>query len=127
MRISFKLQIAAALVLAAIGVFGLVVNIVAARTREIGLRMALGARPGNVLRHVALPAVVAALTGIVLGTAIAAAATRLMAAMLFGIKPTDLATFAGVTALLLSVALVACYNSGLRATQAEPLGALRYE
>lgn len=117
----------AALVLAAIGVFGLVANIVAARTREIGVRMALGARPGDVLRQVAGPAVLAALAGIVLGSLIAAAATRLMATMLFGIEPLDLPTYAVVALSVLGVGVAAALLASMRAVRIDPVAALAAE
>jgi len=117
----------AALLLAAIGVFGLVVNIVAARTREIGLRMALGARPGDVLRQVSLPAVLAAFAGIVIGSLIAVAATRLMATMLFGIEPLDPPTYATVALSVLGVAVVAAVLASVRAVRIDPVAALAAE
>ena len=97
------------------------------RTREIGLRMALGAQPGRVLMLVLRQGLLLTLVGIGIGLAGALALTRLMSGLLFGVGATDPATYASIVLLLAVVSLVACYIPARRATRVDPLIALRYE
>jgi putative ABC transport system permease protein len=116
-----------ALLLAAIGVYGLISNSVAQRTREIGIRVALGARTSQVVGPIVAEGMILALIGVGLGLAGAAAATRLIATVLFGVEPTDPLTFSAVAMLLLLVALLASYIPARRALRVDPLVALRAE
>ena len=116
-----------ALALAAIGIFGVISYSVSRRTNEIGIRMALGAHRADVLKQVLTEGALLAATGLVLGVAGSLVATRLIATLLFGVKPTDLLTFAGVAAILAGVTLAACYIPARRAMRVDPMVALRYE
>jgi ABC-type antimicrobial peptide transport system permease subunit len=114
-----------AMVLAATGLFALVASVVARRTREIGIRMALGAQPAQVLSSVLRRTVVLCAAGISLGTVVTLAAGRLLSAVLYGVSPRDPATYGMALALMIGVALLACWNPAARAVRIDPARALR--
>jgi len=116
-----------ALLLSVVGIYGVTSYDVAQRTREIGIRMALGARPAEVLALLLRQGLLLILAGTVLGVAASAALTRFLSSMLFEVKPTDPWTFALVVALLIFVAIVACWIPARRAMRVDPMVALRYE
>jgi putative ABC transport system permease protein len=118
---------AIAAVLAAIGIYGVMVYSVAERTREIGIRMALGASAGDVFRLVALRALVLFSAGLALGLAGSVAATRYLASSLYEVTATDPTTYIAVSAMLGAVALLACLVPTRRAVGVNPTVALRYE
>jgi putative ABC transport system permease protein len=116
-----------AMLLASIGLYGLLSYEVARRRREIGIRMALGAEKSDVLWMVAGHGLKLALIGVAVGVAGALASTRFLASMLYGVKPTDPFTFITVSLILIAVALAACYIPARRAAKVDPMVALRYE
>jgi len=116
-----------ALVLAAVGVYGVMSFSVAQRTHEIGLRMALGAEKGDLVGMIIAKGIRLAVTGTAIGLAGAIGFMRLLSSQLFGVKPTDPATFVSVALLLTCIALLACYIPARRATKVDPMVALRHE
>jgi ABC-type antimicrobial peptide transport system permease subunit len=116
-----------ALVLGAIGVYGVMAYAVTQRTQEFGIRMALGASSSDVLKQVFLEGGRLAVLGLALGLIAALGLTQLMSSLLFGVQPRDPATFIAAAAVLVLVALAACYIPARRATRVDPLVALRYE
>ena len=116
-----------ALLLACIGLYGIAAYTVVARSREIGIRMALGARPDTVYRMVIGEGMRLVLTGVMVGLASAFVASRVLTSLLFGISGADSLAYAGVSLLMVLVALAACYLPARRAARVDPMIALRYE
>ena len=118
---------AVALLLAVVGVYGVMSYAVTRRTQEIGVRMALGANRPQVLLLIVGQGLPLILAGVLVGLAVSFGLTRLIATLLYGITPTDTFTFSAVTALLVFIALFACWLPALRASRIDPLEALRHE
>ncbi len=116
-----------ALLLAALGIYGVISYAVSERTHEIGIRLALGAQSRNILRMVLREGLTLAIAGAAVGLACALVVSHLMAGLLYGVRPTDPLTFAGVALLLIGVALLACYFPARRAIHVDPLTALRHD
>jgi predicted permease len=116
-----------ALLLSSIGIYGVMAYAVAGRTREIGIRMALGAQRADVLRLIMGDGIALTITGLVLGLAASLAATRILTSQLYGVDTTDPVTFAAVSLILAAVALAASYIPARRATRVDPMIALRHE
>jgi putative ABC transport system permease protein len=116
-----------ALFLATMGLYGLISHSVKRRTHEIGIRIALGAKRGKMLRLLIGQGLRLVLVGLGIGLAAAFAVTRLLAGVLYGVQPTDVLTFSGVSLLLATVAVLASYLPARRAAKINPMEALRYE
>lgn len=116
-----------AILLAAIGTYGVIAYSVSQRTAEFGLRMALGAQQSGVLRLVLTQAVKLTLAGTILGIAVSLVLARVLKTLIFNVSPTDPVTYAAVGLIVVAVALIACYIPAYRATQADPMNALRSE
>ncbi|MBO0861499.1 MAG: FtsX-like permease family protein, partial [Chloracidobacterium sp.] len=123
----FGVFAAVALALAAVGIYGVIAHSVSLRAHEIGIRMALGAKPRDVLRMVVAQGMRLALIGLAIGLTGAFALTRVMVSLLFSVNPADPATFASVSALLAMIAFLATYLPARRATRVDPMIALRHE
>ncbi len=116
-----------ATLLSAVGIFGVMNYSVALRTRELGLRLAVGAQPRQVLMLVLKQGLLLTIAGVIIGLAAAFALTRLLSGLLFGVGAVDVTTFATISLLLVVVSLLACYLPARRAMRIDPLSALRYE
>lgn len=116
-----------ALLLAAVGLYGVMSQSVVERTREIGVRVALGVNRGDVVRMVVRQGMAPALGGLLAGIAVAVAALRFMGSLLYEVQPHDPGVLAGVVALLAAVALASCWLPALRATRVDPIVSLRAE
>ena len=118
---------AMALLIGLVGIYGVISYCVSQRTREIGIRIALGAQRREMLRLVLGEGLVVIVIGLAIGLGASLALTRFLSGLLFGVSPTDPVTFAGVAALLALVALVACYVPARRAMRVDPMVAVRHE
>ena len=117
----------AALVVAAVGLYGLIAYSVTQRTQELGIRLALGAEPGDIVRLVMRQGLLAALAGVLIGTAGSLLLTRLMDTLLYGVSATDVSTFAVSAVVFVTIAAVASYLPARRAARLDPSDTLRYE
>jgi ABC-type antimicrobial peptide transport system permease subunit len=116
-----------ALVLAAVGIYGVLATSVEQRRQEIGIRMALGAQRGDVLRLIMLSGLLLVLIGVGLGIVVGFGLTRWLSSMLYGVSPSSLATYIAVSAAMIAIAMLACYLPAKRATKVDPMKALRAE
>ncbi|HEY6189219.1 MAG TPA: ABC transporter permease [Pyrinomonadaceae bacterium] len=116
-----------ALTLAAVGIYGVIAYAVSQRTREIGIRIALGARKLDIFKMVVGHGMILSLIGVAIGVAASLMLTRYLSSLLYGVSSTDLTTFASVVVLLITVALLACSIPARRATRVDPMNALRHE
>ena len=116
-----------ALLLAAVGIYGVLATSVEQRTREIGVRMALGARRGDVLRLIMLSGLTLVLIGMGIGVVAGFGVTRWLSSMLYGVSPNSLATYLAVSVAMIVIAMLACYLPARRATKVDPMKALRAE
>jgi ABC-type antimicrobial peptide transport system permease subunit len=113
--------------LAAIGIYGVTAYAITRRTREIGIRIALGARPADIVAMVLRQGMFLVAIGSVIGLVLAATATRLLRTLLFGVRPLDLLTFGGAVVLFAAIGMLACYLPTRRAVRIDAMEALRYE
>jgi ABC-type antimicrobial peptide transport system permease subunit len=114
-----------ALLLASVGIYGVLAYMVGQRSREIGLRMALGANPGEILKMIVTRGVVLASIGVTVGVLLSASAASMITSLLYGVRPHDPAVFVAVPLLFLAVAVLASYFPARRATKVDPMFALR--
>ena len=113
--------------LAAVGIYGVLATSVEQRTQEIGIRMALGAQRGDVLRLIMLSGLLLVLIGMGVGVVVGFGLTRWLSSMLYGVSPSSLATYLAVSAAMIAIAMLACYLPAKRATKVDPMKALRAE